>query len=159
MSSLTLTVASVAGATTAIQKIQLPKIESWTQIGSIPFPKLPELVLNADGTAGVSVVGTKSLSLPKVTWGAAEVSPAAARAYQTVVTVGSRQVMICMTAPGGQQPSGWKSTQTNDTSKNGQILRSNLGLKKGDGLEAHHIVQSTDIREGKGEGKGDILLF
>lgn len=37
----------------------------------------------------------------------------------------------------------WKSTQTGNTSKNSKILRGNLGLQKGDGNEAHHIVPST----------------
>jgi len=37
----------------------------------------------------------------------------------------------------------WKSTQTGNTSKNSKILRENLGLQKGDGNEAHHIVPST----------------
>jgi hypothetical protein len=40
----------------------------------------------------------------------------------------------------------WKSTQTGDTSKNSAILRKNLGLKSGDGFDAHHIVESTGAR-------------
>ena len=40
----------------------------------------------------------------------------------------------------------WKSTQTGNTSKNSKILRENLGLQKGDGNEAHHIVPSTSKR-------------
>jgi RHS repeat-associated protein len=37
----------------------------------------------------------------------------------------------------------WRSTQTGDTSANSKILRGNLGLETGDGLDAHHLVPST----------------
>jgi RHS repeat-associated protein len=40
----------------------------------------------------------------------------------------------------------WQSTQTGTTSGNSSILRGNLGLVEGDGLDAHHIVHSTNPR-------------
>ena len=47
---------------------------------------------------------------------------------------------------GARSGGRWRSTQTNNTRRNAEILRLNMGQNIRDAEQAHHIVQSTDRR-------------
>jgi len=59
--------------------------------------------------------------------------------YEIILYASKHPIKIYKTNPDGN----WRSTQTGDTAKNSKILRGNMEIETGSGLDAHHIVPST----------------
>jgi len=105
-------------------------------VGSIFFPGPEDVVFGALLTRrGISVIGRGARRILKR--GGKEITEAEARILRSELEI------LSSTRKG---PGKWASSQVGTTGGNSKLLRRNLGLEDGCGLDAHHIVESTGLR-------------